>query len=137
MTVGFTCGTFDLLHPGHIFLLDWAKERCDHLIVGLQTDPTIDRPASKHKPVQTMFERWVQLRAVRTVDEIIPYDNEVDLYHLLATININIRFLGQDYATGTLFTGHDICQTRKIEIAYAPRLHSYSSTDLRTRLSNS
>lgn len=134
MTNGFTCGAFDLLHPGHLHLLEWARNRCDKLIVGLHTDPTIDRPATKESPVQTTFERWQQLKAVRAVDEIIPYDTEEDLINLLAILDIQIRFLGDDYLHVEPFTGQDICQQRNIEILYAPRKHSYSSTKLRRRL---
>ena len=83
--IGFTCGAFDLLHPGHLHLLDWAKQHCDYLIVGLHTDPTIDRPTEKDRPVQSVFERWAQLNAVHSVDEIIPYETERDLRNLLAT----------------------------------------------------
>ena len=70
MIVGFTCGTFDVLHAGHVSMLEQCKKQCNWLIVGLQTDPTIDRP-TKNKPIQTTFERYVQLNALRSVDEII------------------------------------------------------------------
>ena len=83
MKVGFTCSTFDLLHAGHIAMLREAKEHCDYLIVGLQTDPTIDRPESKNPPVQTLVERYTQLKAVSYVDEIVPYQTEQDLIDIL------------------------------------------------------
>ena len=134
MTTGFTCGAFDLLHPGHLFLLEWSRSHCDRLIVGLQTNPTIDRPDEKHPPVQSVFERWVQLRAVRYVDEIIPYDTERDLENLIASLDIQIRFLGDDYSLRKDFTGRAIGAKRGMNILYAPRHHSYSSTDLRARL---
>lgn len=135
MVTGFTCGAFDLLHPGHLHLLEWSRQRCDRLLVGLHTDPTRDRPATKEPPVQTVFERWQQLKAVRFVDEIIPYDTEDDLVNLFATLDIQIRFLGEDYLSTRFFTGQDICRHRGIRIVYAPRKHSYSSTELRQRLS--
>ena len=72
MKVGFTCSCFDLLHAGHILMLKDAKEQCDKLIVGLQTDPTLDRP-EKNKPIQTLRERKIQLEAVKYVDEIRIY----------------------------------------------------------------
>lgn len=134
MTTGFTCGAFDLLHPGHILLLEWARAHCDRLIVGLHTDPTLDRPDEKTRPIQSTFERWLQLRAVRSVDEIIPYDTERDLENLLASLDIQIRFLGDDYTTRKEFTGRAIGVQRGIAVLYAPRLHSYSSTELRNRL---
>lgn len=134
MKVGFTCSTFDLLHPGHLIMLEECKEHCDYLIVGLQTDPTISRPDTKMKPVQTTYERWVQLSACMYVDKIIPYDTEQDLQNLLATMNIDIRFLGEEYRDKN-FTGKLICEQRGIEIFYnAPRLYNYSSTELKNRL---
>lgn len=133
MTRGFTCGAFDLLHPGHILLLEWARNHCDHLIVGLHTNPAIDRPQQKVVPVQSTAERWLQLRAVKYVDEIIPYDTELDLENLIGSLDIQVRILGDDYK-GLNFTGQDICTVKKISILYAPRYHSYSSTELRRRL---
>jgi len=136
MRIGFTCSAFDLLHPGHIAMLGECKEYCDHLIVGLQTDPTIDRPDTKQRPVQSTFERYVQLNSCKFVNEIIPYDTEKDLENLLATIRIDIRFLGYEYFDKN-YTGKNICLSRNIEIFYnEPRLHSFSSTEMRNRLKN-
>jgi len=132
MIVGFTCGAFDLLHPGHLHLLDVASSQCDQLIVGLHTDPTIDR-LEKNKPIQTVLERYMQLNALAAVDNIIPYDTELDLYNLLATLSIQKRFVGTDYQLRT-FTGKDLCEDRGIEIIYVPRLHNWSSSELRSRL---
>ena len=83
MKVGFTCSTFDLFHAGHIMMLKEAKTQCDHLIVGLQTDPTIDRPDTKNKPVQSVFERYEQLKACKYIDEILVYETEDDLVNIL------------------------------------------------------
>ena len=94
--IGFTCGAFDLLHAGHIVMLEESKSYCDHLIVGLQTDPTIDRP-EKNKPIQSVYERFVQLNAVKYIDRTIPYDTEESLIDLLKSQHINIRFVGEDY----------------------------------------
>lgn len=88
--VGFTCSTFDLLHAGHISMLREAKSQCDWLIAGLQVDPSLDR-ASKNKPVQTLVERYVQLSAVKYVDEIVVYQTEQDLEDILSLFPINIR----------------------------------------------
>ena len=96
MKVGFTCSTFDLLHAGHVQMLRNAKDQCDYLIVGLQTDPTIDRPDTKNKPVQTLVERYTQLRAVSYVDEIIPYETEADLEDILSLYNLDIQILGDE-----------------------------------------
>jgi glycerol-3-phosphate cytidylyltransferase len=135
MIIGFTCGAFDLLHPGHLYLLAKAKDQCDHLLIGLHTDPTIDRPNTKNKPIQSVFERYMQLVNCSHVDEVVPYDSEKDLENLLATLAINKRFLGEEYK-GTQITGEYICQQLDIEIIFIKRMHSYSSTELRNRLCN-
>jgi len=133
MVIGFTCSAFDLLHPGHIAMLKECKEHCDYLIVGLHTDPSIDRPKEKNKPVQSVYERYAQLRACKYVDEIIPYETEYDLINLLCIENIDIRFVGEEYSD-TYLTGQDICEKRNISIIYNSRKHKYSSTELRSRL---
>lgn len=128
MRIGFTCGAFDLLHAGHVLMLAEAKAQCDWLVVGLQTDPTIDRP-NKNKPVQTTFERYTQLKGCRFVDEIIPYDTEDDLFNLLSTYNINVRIVSDEYKD-TIFTG----KLLGIDIYYNKRAHNFSSSELRKRL---
>ena len=94
--VGFTCSCFDLFHAGHIMMLKEAKSVCDYLIVGLQTDPTIDRK-EKNKPIQSVFERFVQLQACKYVDEVVIYETEKDLLDILQSYPINIRILGKEY----------------------------------------
>ena len=130
--VGFTCSTFDLLHAGHILMLAEAKSVCDHLIVAVQTDPTIDRPNSKNKPVQSIVERYVQLSAVKFVDQIIVYETEKDLEDLLMFLPIGIRILGEEYRDKP-FTGKEICEQRGIRIWYNSRTHRFSSSELRER----
>ena len=134
MKVGFTCSTFDLLHAGHVMMLREAKTICDYLIVGLQTDPSIDR-SEKNKPVQTLVERYIQLQAIEYVDEIVPYQTEQDLEDILNMFPINIRILGEEYKNGK-FTGRAICAKRGIELYYNKRDHRFSSSDLRKRVSN-
>lgn len=126
--IGFTCSTFDLLHAGHIVMLQESKEHCDYLICGLLTDPTIDRPESKNKPVQTPFERYVQLAGCRFVDEIIPFNTEQELVDMILTIQPHIRIVGEEYK-GTDHTGVGLCP-----IHYNKRKHSFSSSDLRNRV---
>jgi glycerol-3-phosphate cytidylyltransferase len=133
MKVGITFSTFDLLHAGHIAMLREAKAQCDYLIVGLQSDPTIDRPRTKNSPVQTMFERYLQLKAVKYVDEIIPYQTENDLVDILQTLPIDVRILGKEYKD-QMFTGREVCQQRGIALYYNNRDHRFSSTDLRDRI---
>ena len=130
--IGFTCSTFDLLHAGHITMLEEAKHHCEYLIVGLQTDPTLDRP-EKNKPIQSLVERQRQLAAVKYVDEIVCYQTEEDLQDLLLTLPIDVRVLGDEYK-GKDFTGKDIAKQRNIKIIYNGRDHSFSSTSLRKRV---
>tara|TARA_A100001011_G_scaffold48660_1_gene46349 strand:- start:3262 stop:3672 length:411 start_codon:yes stop_codon:yes gene_type:complete len=134
MVIGFTASTFDLLHAGHIIMLREAKDHCDHLIVGLQVDPSIDRP-EKNKPVQTVVERYTQLQAVKYVDEIIPYSTEQDLEDILNLLPIDIRILGVEYREKD-FTGRDICKNRGIQLYFNKRDHRFSSSDLRRRICN-
>jgi glycerol-3-phosphate cytidylyltransferase len=130
--IGFTCSTFDLLHAGHITMLEEVKRHCDFLIVGLQNDPTLDR-ATKNKPVQSIVERQIQLAAVKYVDEIIVYNTEQDLIDLLLTLPIDVRVLGEEYKNKD-FTGKDIAKQRGSKIIYNGRDHSFSSTSLRKRV---
>jgi len=130
--IGFTCSTFDLLHAGHILMLAEAKQVCDYLIVALQTDPTIDRPNIKNKPVQSVVERYVQLSAVKFVDDIIVYQTERDLEDMLMFLPITMRFIGEEYQ-GKDFTGKEICEDRGIKIWYNSRKHRFSSSELRQR----
>ena len=129
--IGFTCSCFDLLHAGHILMLKDAKKQCDYLIVGLQTDPTIDRPKEKNKPIQSLEERKIQLEAVKYIDEIITYKTENDLHNLLKKINPNIRILGSDYI-GKSFTGDNL----NIKIYYHKRDHNFSSTSIREKITS-
>lgn len=127
--VGIVASCFDLFHSGHILMLQEAKENCDRLVVALQTDPTLDRP-EKNKPIQNLFERYVQVEACKYVDQIIPYDTEADLYNVLAGYDWDVRFLGDDYFGRTDFTGWDL----PIDIHYCARRHNYSSSSLRERI---
>jgi len=132
MRVGFTASAFDLLHAGHVQMLREAKEQCDYLICGLQVDPSIDRP-EKNKPVQTVVERYTQLKGVRYVDEIVPYCTEQDLEDILSMYHINVRILGEEYRDGK-FTGRAICAKRGIEFYFNKREHRFSTSDLRKRI---
>lgn len=135
MKIGFTASAFDLLHAGHVSMLEEAKSVCDYLIVGLQVDPTIDR-ATKNKPIQTVVERYIQLKSCKYVDEIIPYVSESDLEDILSTMHINIRILGEEYKHQD-FTGRDICKKRNIELYFNKRDHRFSSSELRNRIKSS
>ena len=130
--IGFTCSTFDLLHAGHVTMLEEAKRHCDFLIVGLQNDPTLDRP-EKNAPVQSIVERQIQLAAVKYVDEIVIYNTEQDLIDLLLTLPIDVRVLGDEYKNKD-FTGKDIAKQRGSKIIYNGRDHSFSSSSLRKRV---
>ena len=130
--IGFTCSAFDLLHAGHIQMLREAKDQCDYLIVGLQVDPSKDRK-SKNAPIQTVVERYTQLKAVSYVDEIIPYLTESDLDDILSLYQIDVRILGEEYREKD-FTGKDICRSRGIDLYFNKRDHRFSTSDLRRRV---
>jgi len=132
MKIGFNCSSFDLLHAGHVTMLKMEKQLCDYLIVGLQVDPTVDRPGVKNKPVQSIYERFVQVQACRYVDEILVYGDEADLANLIMTQTIHIRFLSEEYLNRD-FTAKQYCIDHGIELHYHVRQHGYSSTDLRQR----
>ena len=127
--IGFTCSCFDLLHAGHILMLKDAKQQCDKLIVGLQTDPTLDRP-EKNKPIQTYEERLIQLEAVKYVDEIIKYETEEELYQLLKVLKPDIRILGSDHEGDKYYTGIEL----NIPVYFHKRNHDYSTTNLRNKI---
>ena len=127
--VGFTASTFDLMHAGHVIMLQEAKTQCDFLIVGLLTDPTRDR-AEKNYPIQTSWERWIQAQALESVDRIIPFDTEEDLESMIKILKPDVRFVGEEYK-GTEHTGHDIKGTK---IIYNKRSHNYGSTQLRAKI---
>ena len=135
MKIGFNCSSFDLLHAGHVTMLKMEKQLCDYLVVALQVDPTIDRPGIKNKPVQSVYERYVQLQACKYVDEILVYESEFDLQQLLMTQKIDIRFLSEEYLNRD-FTGKQYCIDNGIELYYHKRQHVYSSSELRARTAN-
>ena len=126
--IGWTCGAFDLLHAGHIELFKDCKSKCEHLIVGLQSDPTIDRP-EKNKPIQTLEERLVMLQAIKYIDEIVIYHTEDDLYAILKAMKPNIRINGADWKEKK-FTGYDLDMQYHFHI----RHHNWSTTNMRTRI---
>jgi glycerol-3-phosphate cytidylyltransferase len=126
---GITFSAFDLLHAGHAKMLEEAKLHCDHLIVGLQTDPTIDRP-EKNKPTQSVVERYIQLKACKFVDEIVPYATEQDLQDILQSFAIDVRIIGDEYKD-TNFTGREYCEKANIKLVFNKRNHRFSSSGLR------
>lgn len=134
--IGFTCSTFDLCHAGHVTMLEEAKRQCDFLIVGLQNDPTLDRPGQKNTPVQSLVERQIQLSAVKFVDDLVVYNTEKDLEDLLLSLPIDVRILGVEYEDKE-FTGRKICQDKGIKLYFNTRDHSFSSTSLRERVASS
>jgi glycerol-3-phosphate cytidylyltransferase len=133
--IGITFSTFDMLHAGHIAMLSEAKNHCDYLIAGLQTDPTIDRPDTKNKPIQSIVERQIQLAACRYVDEVVVYQTEQDLIDLLLILPLDVRVLGVEYEHED-FTGKAECFMRNIELVFNGRDHSFSSSSLRKRVAH-
>lgn len=132
MKIGFTAGAFDLVHAGHILMFKECKTVCDYLIIGLHTNPNLDRPL-KNKPIQSVLERQIILQSCKYIDEVLLYDTEKDLEGLLKTLPINVRILDQDYEH-KLFTGKQFCIDNGIELYYNKRLHDYSSSELRNRI---
>lgn len=134
--IGIVFSAFDLLHAGHIAMLAEAKNHCDYLIAGLQTDPTIDRPDTKNKPVQSIVERQIQLSSCRFVDEVVVYQTERDLVDLLLILPVDVRILGVEYENKD-FTGKKECLEKGIELVFNTRDHSFSSSSLRKRVTES
>ena len=132
MKVGITFSTFDLLHAGHVKMLEEAKSVCDYLIVGLQLDPSIDR-AEKNGPTQTIIERYIQLKGCIHVDEIIPYVTENDLLDILQSFKIDVRIVGDEYIEKQ-YTGRTYCEEKGIEVYYNSRDHRFSSSGLRKQV---
>jgi glycerol-3-phosphate cytidylyltransferase len=133
MKRGITFSTFDLLHAGHISMLREAKDQCDYLICGLHVDPQLERP-EKNSPIQSTVERYLQLSAVKYVDEVVPYNLEKDLADILLTYSINVRIIGSDYL-GVDFSAKQLCIDNNIRIHYNTRSHGFSSSELRKRVS--
>jgi glycerol-3-phosphate cytidylyltransferase len=131
--IGIVFSAWDLFHAGHIAMLAEAKNHCDYLIAALQTDPTIDRPDTKNKPIQSIVERQIQVSTNRNVDEVVVYQTEKDLEDLLLILPVDVRILGVEYKDKE-FTGREICLKRGIEIVYNGRDHSFSSSSLRKRV---
>jgi len=131
-TIGITCSTFDLLHAGHIIMLEECKKYCDYLICALQVDPTIDRK-EKNAPIQSLVERYIQLDAVEHVDKIIPYNTENELETIFASLDLDVRIIGEEYKDKD-FTAKRICEKRGIKLIYNKREHDFSTTSLRKRV---
>lgn len=129
MKIGITFSAFDLLHAGHIKMHEEAKQHCTYLIVGLQTDPTLDRP-EKNKPTQTVVERYIQLDGCKFVDKIVPYATEQDLLDILQSFHIDMRFVGDEYKERD-FTGRNYCEQKGIALCFNSRDHRFSSSSLR------
>ena len=129
MKIGITFSSFDLLHAGHVKMLEEAKRQCDYLICGIQIDPTLDRP-NKNKPTQTIVERYIQLKGCKFVDEIIPYLTEQDLEDILRAFKIDVRIIGEEYQIKH-FTGKSYCEESGIDLYYNKRDHRFSSSELR------
>ena len=132
MRTGITFSMFDLLHAGHIQMLRECKQHCDYLMVGLQTDPSIDRP-EKNSPIQSLVERYTQLSGVVYVDEIIPYVYEGEIKDMLQLYMPNVRIIGEDYRFKD-FTGKELCRELNIEVIYNNRRHNFSTSSLRDRV---
>lgn len=132
--VGITFSTFDLFHAGHVKMIEEAKRQCDYLIVGLQLDPSLERP-EKNSPSQSIIERYIQLRGSKHIDEVVPYVTEQDLEDILRSFKIDVRIIGEEYRDKD-FTGRAYCESKGIEIYYNSRDHRFSSSGLRNQVKN-
>ena len=128
---GVIAGNFDVIHPGYIHLFNECKEFCTELIILLHEDPSIERP-EKLKPILNLDERKMILSSLTQVDQILPYKLEVDLYQLLSNLDIDIRFLGDDYKSKP-FTGDDL----NIPIHFLDRSHGWSTTKFKNKIAKS
>ena len=133
MKTGITFGAFDLCHAGHNLMFGECKQNCEYLIVGLQADPSIERQ-EKNKPVQSMFERYIQLNSCRYIDEIVPYVYETEIEEILRSVKPSVRFIGADYH-GRDFTAKQYCLDNNIELYFNNREHGFSTSELRRRIS--
>ncbi len=129
--VGITFSSFDLFHAGHVLMLKEAKKQCDYLIVGLQLDPSIER-LNKKKPVQSIFERYIQIKGSKYVDEIIPYVFEHEIELILKSYKIDIRIIGEEYKNKE-FSSKKFCKNNDIKIYYNSRRHDFSSSKTRNQ----
>ena len=129
MKKGITFGAFDLFHAGHVMMLEEAKTVCDHLIVCIQSDPSLDRK-EKNKPVQSIVEREIQVYGCRYTDEVIIYDTEAEVLEILDTVDWDVRILGEEYSNKD-FTGRE--QTLN-KCHFNKRPHNFSSSELRKRV---
>lgn len=127
MKIGFYPMVGDLLHAGHILAIQEARSKCDYLIIGLNVNP------NGKDPVQSTYERYIQLRALRDVDEIIPYEGKSDMENLVRSLHYDIRFVGDDYRSKT-WDGKDSEEELKKEVVFLSRNHGFSSTELKKRV---
>ena len=131
MKTGFLAGNFDVIHPGYILMFQDCKEVCDHLIVGLHIDPSIERP-EKMPPILSAEERTSILLELRSVDEVVTYNTEAELVQLLEDLNPGVRVLGTDYKDRS-FTGDHL----NIPIHYHERNHEWSTTRFKKEIAKS
>ncbi len=129
--IGFTCGSFDLLHPGHVLMLKDCKNVCDHLIAAVQIDPTLDRP-DKNIPIQSIEDRVIMAKSIKYIDEVKTYTTEQELYDMLVKLSPDVRIVGSDWKDNPNFTGGDL----NIDTHYHSRNHNHSTTNLRKRVFN-
>ena len=127
MIIGFYPMCADILHAGHVLALEEAKQNCDYLIVGLNCKP------DGKTPIQSVFERYIQLKAVKYVDEIIPYEGKSDLEKVVLSLNYDIRFLGEDYKNKE-WDGKMLEEKLNKRVHFLKRQHSFSSTELKKRI---
>jgi glycerol-3-phosphate cytidylyltransferase len=130
--IGFTAGAMDLLHAGHVMMLQECKAQCDYLIVAVEVDPSVDRP-EKHKPIESLEERVIRLQGCKYVDKVVIYNTEQGLYSLLKEIQPDVRFIGADWKDKPNYS-RDLLPGMKV--VYNSRNHNFSSSNLIARIKN-
>jgi len=131
MKLGIIAGNFDVLHPGYIYMFKEASRNCDRLLVALHSDPSIERP-EKITPILSLEDRMESLSSIKFIDEIVPYDYEVELEHLIKLRKPEVRFLGDDYKNRTDYTGFGLCPL----VYFFDRSHGWSSTKFKELIYN-
>lgn len=126
--IGFANGCFDLLHPGHIYLLQQAASRCDRLIVGLNSDDSVRRLKGEARPVQTAEQRAAVLQALDFIDGVAVFGEDTPL-DLITTLQPDFIFKGGDYRPDDV-VGRDVVAARGGDVVIIPTLGSHSSTGL-------
>lgn len=132
LTVGFTNGCFDLLHPGHIHLLEQARRTCDRLIVGLNSDASVKRLKGAERPIQNQESRARLLAALSVVDMVVYFEEDTPL-ELITKLVPDVLIKGSDYTIDRV-VGADIVQANGGKVVLADLKQGFSTTSTVAKL---